>query len=96
MEEERKVGEFTPSVHEFTPSSSKLTTSDHEFTPFVHEFTPSVQVMYLAVRETSPLAALYFISMLLIGNFVLLNLFLAAVVETCSQVRTYQDRKIKI
>ena len=43
--------------------------------------------MYLSVRETNPISAVYFMAMLLIGNFVLLNLFLAAVVETCSQVR---------
>jgi hypothetical protein len=49
------------------------------------------EVMYDAMRATSPIAALYFLFVLVCGNWVLLNLFLAILLDNFASEKSTAD-----
>jgi hypothetical protein len=51
------------------------------------------EIMYQTIRSVGPLAAVYFIALVVGGNIIMLNLFLAILLGNFEKARNYQQKK---
>lgn len=51
------------------------------------------EIMYNCIRSVSPLASVYFISLVVTGNIIMLNLFLAILLGNFDKARNFQQKK---
>jgi hypothetical protein len=53
-------------------------------------------ILYSAMSKTTPWAALYFISLMVFGNYILFNLLLAIIVDGFSQIESDDEKKERL